>query len=799
MYEFYFLVCVGLCNVSCSRCAWFLCRSGSLYLCLFATARINAVASSAGATPYLPDGKGRAEFGSAFFAGGNHARQVGPGPESSIFARTSSFLVALPLPFPRPPLCDFFSYAKEVPLHFHLAGEIVPHVLTDGDWIWQMLVNLLTNACKHTAFGSIKLVITLENAATGAAAEAATISPAASEYRAETPPGISAKSISCGSAPDAGSTSATSPVPVVTPPPPVMPSPPAMLPALLRPVTRFHGRTVAPAPVELRPVTAITPVPAAVLAAPPAPAAAASPAPTRLAARQCTTMTLPRPVAVEPVAVWAATCAVEAVAGTPSPAGVRAAAPGTRPEDGGGADRGEDGADRGEDAPWGGAFLRFSVHDTGIGVPDDCKAMLFKPFSQVQARQGQGTGLGLYSVRQKAIRLGGYCGVSDAIDGPGSIFYFCVPYVPEDDSGVHGKFLSSEMETRTWSGTSGITGTREGSSTSNLSSYIQSRQSRRHRHGSFLLVSDHGANFTAQSTICAQGVSGDSGAEDDVSGHGDADGSGRPPGASGPEMGVPSGVGGVRCSGLSGGLSRHMSGISAISDDSGNSDGIGDARPCVLIVDDTLTVRSLLSRAVEKMGLRTVQAKNGAVALEALMSERRHICLPSTRLPAAATRFLLTFCDLQMPIMDGLECVRRFRDWEAKARPGQRKQVILAMSANHDDTGLCYTAGMNGFCPKPVKMEVLQRVIDHYKALPDADWPRLPAMRDAATAGQPRNSSDTTLLLPPVAEERAAAAALGVLGEAGGTEACDAGSSSHGGSAAEQKAGTAAQAELEEI
>ncbi|CAM9114175.1 unnamed protein product, partial [Discosporangium mesarthrocarpum] len=79
-------------------------------------------------------------------------------------------------------------------------------------------------------------------------------------------------------------------------------------------------------------------------------------------------------------------------------------------------------------------YLCFSVSDTGIGVPDEMKAKLFQPFSQIQAMQSNGTGLGLYSVRQKARRLAGDTGiVNNPCPEGGSVFYFTVPYVPDEE------------------------------------------------------------------------------------------------------------------------------------------------------------------------------------------------------------------------------------------------------------------------------------------------------------------------------------------------------------------------------
>lgn len=72
------------------------------------------------------------------------------------------------------------------------------------------------------------------------------------------------------------------------------------------------------------------------------------------------------------------------------------------------------------------SVLEFSVTDTGIGIPDDKKALLFQPFTQVDAsttREYGGTGLGLSIVRNLASLLGGEAGV-ESEPGKGSRFWF---------------------------------------------------------------------------------------------------------------------------------------------------------------------------------------------------------------------------------------------------------------------------------------------------------------------------------------------------------------------------------------
>jgi len=58
-------------------------------------------------------------------------------------------------------------------------------------------------------------------------------------------------------------------------------------------------------------------------------------------------------------------------------------------------------------------MLMFTVKDTGVGITENQKNELFKPFAQVQPFQTQGSGLGLYIVAQKALKLGGTFGLID--------------------------------------------------------------------------------------------------------------------------------------------------------------------------------------------------------------------------------------------------------------------------------------------------------------------------------------------------------------------------------------------------
>jgi hypothetical protein len=77
--------------------------------------------------------------------------------------------------------------------------------------------------------------------------------------------------------------------------------------------------------------------------------------------------------------------------------------------------------------------LRFSVRDTGIGVPLEHRARLFEAFSQIDAsstRKHGGTGLGLAICQRLTKLLGGEIGV-ESIPGQGSTFWFTVQFAQQ--------------------------------------------------------------------------------------------------------------------------------------------------------------------------------------------------------------------------------------------------------------------------------------------------------------------------------------------------------------------------------
>jgi chemotaxis protein histidine kinase CheA/ActR/RegA family two-component response regulator len=116
---------------------------------------------------------------------------------------------------------------------------------------------------------------------------------------------------------------------------------------------------------------------------------------------------------------------------------------------------------------------------------------------------------------------------------------------------------------------------------------------------------------------------------------------------------------------------------------------ITKTEPMVLIVDDSITVRELLSMTFSKSGYRVEQARDGQEAWDKLRSG-----LPCD----------IVFCDIEMPRMDGLELLSRLQKDENLCH----LPIAMLTSRGADrHRQMASQLGANGYFTKPYLEEVL--------------------------------------------------------------------------------------------
>ena len=115
----------------------------------------------------------------------------------------------------------------------------------------------------------------------------------------------------------------------------------------------------------------------------------------------------------------------------------------------------------------------------------------------------------------------------------------------------------------------------------------------------------------------------------------------------------------------------------------------GEAEPMVLIVDDSITVRELLSMTFTKAGYRVEQARDGKEAWEKLR---------------AGLACDMMFCDIEMPRMDGLELLSRIKQEE---RFADLPVGMLTSRGADRHRQMASRLGAKGYFTKPYLEEVL--------------------------------------------------------------------------------------------
>ena len=132
----------------------------------------------------------------------------------------------------------------------------------------------------------------------------------------------------------------------------------------------------------------------------------------------------------------------------------------------------------------------------------------------------------------------------------------------------------------------------------------------------------------------------------------------------------------------------------------------GKMRRKVLVVDDSMVTRKLVSRAFEKANFIVDTAENGEEGVR-MMKE---------------SVYDIAFMDIDMPVMNGFDATKALREWEDLQRPGAR-QPICALTATYVDDFEVHElmkfkeAGLDVMESKPCNIPRLFKVVDDVSPL----------------------------------------------------------------------------------
>lgn len=325
--------------------------------------------------------------------------------------------------------------------------------------------------------------------------------------------------------------------------------------------------------------------------------------------------------------------------------------------------------------------IRFSVVDTGSGIPADKRVLLFKPFSQIDStlsRRHGGTGLGLAICRQLALLMGGDIEYDENPSG-GSVFSVTAGFGnPSHDPCHHhlsGKKVAIFLDSP-----------EDAMAVSNHVAHIEGIPVILHDipqaiNDYFLFVFD-----SARRGRLEMKIPGDSRLIW-VSSYGE--------GLDGLMENEAFIQKPIRFSKIL----RSVFRLTGVTESEGteiqkirHQDQIKGLR--VLMAEDNPVNRKLGLKLLEKIGCKVEVAENGLEAVEKY----------------GEGSFDIVIMDVQMPGMDGLEATKRIRGMTDESK---RNVPILALTAHamKGDKERCLQAGMNGYIAKPVDPESLRSAI----------------------------------------------------------------------------------------
>ncbi len=119
----------------------------------------------------------------------------------------------------------------------------------------------------------------------------------------------------------------------------------------------------------------------------------------------------------------------------------------------------------------------------------------------------------------------------------------------------------------------------------------------------------------------------------------------------------------------------------------------------ILLVEDNVVNQKLAVKLLQKNGHQVVAVNNGLEACQEIAE-------------SPASTYELVLMDIQMPVMSGFEATAKIR-----SMPEHKNIPIIAMTAHAmaGDREKCLAAGMNDYITKPLKVDILIDVIEQWR------------------------------------------------------------------------------------
>jgi len=119
---------------------------------------------------------------------------------------------------------------------------------------------------------------------------------------------------------------------------------------------------------------------------------------------------------------------------------------------------------------------------------------------------------------------------------------------------------------------------------------------------------------------------------------------------------------------------------------------------CIMVIDDSPTIRISVEFAIKKLGYPVIQAENGVDALEKV-----------SEINAKGDETALCICDINMPQMDGITFIREFRKSD-KFTP----IIVLTTESEENKIEQGKNAGASGWIVKPFQPADLVGVVERF-------------------------------------------------------------------------------------